>query len=522
MTTPIGAADVMPAALVQATGLSKSYGGVPALRGASLRLNPGSVHALVGANGAGKSTFVKILAGLEKPDAGEIRVRGEQVAIRSPDDAAAYGLSFIHQELNLVPGFTVLQNMALGYSLPTRAGLVSWSAVRRRAREVLDRFESPLSLDAEVSGLSVSDRWMTSLGRSLMRDARAIAMDEPTASFTAAEAERLYDVIHTLTGTGVGVLYISHRLDEVLALSDEITVFRNGAVVGRHLRGDVNRAELTESIVGREVLALQHYRPAQGTLPAADIDEANDPAALSVRRLSAGPRVIEVSIDIRAGEILGVAGLVGAGRTELARAIAGADATTGGSMTLAGMAYAPSSPRDAIARGVALVPEERRSEALLLDESIEFNISLATLQHNRLLRWAPFLSPTKARLAARKYIQSLSIKSADTAQNVAHLSGGNQQKVVLARFLRTGPQLLILDEPTVGVDVGARAEIYELIRSLTGKGAAVLLISSDFEELEICDRVAVMRDGRIIDTLLAADATTDTLTALCYSTKDEQ
>ncbi|BCW35866.1 ribose import ATP-binding protein RbsA [Arthrobacter sp. StoSoilA2] len=506
----------VPATLpvIAARGIAKSYAGVPALSGASLELQAGTVHALVGANGAGKSTFVKILAGLVHPDAGEIQIDGDVVSIDSPSVSTSLGLSFIHQELNLVPGFTVLQNMAMGYSLPTTAGLVRWSSVRRRATEVLDRFGARLPMDTDVSQLSVSDRWMVSLGRSLMRDARVIAMDEPTASFTAAEAEKLYEVIHALTGSGVAVLYISHRLDEVLALSDEITVFRNGSVVGRHEKGDVNRAELTESIVGREVLAMHTFRR-----PSAAPEDVSVPV-LALHDLKVGSRVAGASLEIRQGEILGLAGLVGSGRTELARAIAGADGISGGNMELDGHPYSPRSPRHSIQQGVVLVPEERRSEALFLEESIDFNINLATLDENRLVPWLPILSASRARDAANTYTQDLSIKSSSTRQNVAHLSGGNQQKVILARFLRTRPRLLILDEPTVGVDVGARAEIYELVRVLTQNGTSVLMISSDFEELEICDRVAVMREGRIVTVVDGEKATVDTLTTLCYSPEE--
>ncbi|WP_159618721.1 sugar ABC transporter ATP-binding protein [Arthrobacter zhaoguopingii] len=500
--------------VIAAKGISKSYAGVPALRGADLNLRAGTVHALVGANGAGKSTFVKILAGLVHPDAGEIKVDGEAVSIDSPSVSTALGLNFIHQELNLVPGFTVLQNMAMGYSLPTTAGLVRWSAVRRRATEVLGRFDARLPLDADVGLLSVSDRWMVSLGRSLMRDARAVAMDEPTASFTAAEAEKLYEVIGTLTGSGVAVLYISHRLDEVLALSDEITVFRNGKVVDRHERGEVNRAELTESIVGREVLAMHTFRR-----PAAAPTEAAEPV-LTLHNVTAGSRVTGASLQVRQGEILGLAGLVGSGRTELARAIAGADEITGGAMMLNREPYAPQSPCHSIRQGVVLVPEERRSEALFLEESINFNINLATLDKNTLAPWLPILSASRSRKAADAQVRELSIKSSSSSQNVGHLSGGNQQKVVLARFLRTRPCLLILDEPTVGVDVGARAEIYALVRALTNNGTSVLMISSDFEELGICDRVAVMRQGRIVTVVDGDNATVDSLTTLCYSPED--
>jgi ribose transport system ATP-binding protein len=500
--------------LLQIDGLSKRFGGIAALEDVSLRLDAGSVLALCGANGAGKSTLVRILAGVESPDAGTIRVDGEAVAIGSPQDATRLGLSFIHQELNLVPKFTALQNMALGYEGAARRGFLDRRAARRRAREVVDRLGADFSLDAEVHSLTVSERWMVSLGRSLMREARLIAMDEPTASFTEQEAERLFSVISDLTASGVAVLYISHRLDEVLHVSRDVTVLRNGRVVGTFVARDIDRSRLTREIVGQEVAELE-------ALPAGDLPVEARPTVLSVRDLAREPRVRGVSLDVHRGEILGVAGLVGAGRTEVARLIFGADAPTSGTMELNGKDYSPRSPYDAIRRGVALVPEERRSEGLLLQESVAFNINLATTAENR-IPGVGLLSPGRARAAARELVQRFGIKVTTVDQPVAALSGGNQQKVVVSKYVRASPELLILDEPTVGVDVGARGELYAIIRDLAEAGAAVIIISSDFEELAICERVAVMREGRVTALVDAAHATKDHLTSLCYAVSDEE
>jgi len=495
--------------LLAIDGLTKRFGGIAALQDVSLRLGAGSVLALCGANGAGKSTLVRILAGVETPDAGEIRIDGEPVTIASPQDATRLGLNFIHQELNLVPKFTALQNMALGYEGAARRGLLDRRAARRRAKEVVGRLGADFDLDAPVQDLTVSQRWMVSLGRSLMREgARVIAMDEPTASFTEAEAERLFSIISDLTADGVAVLYISHRLDEVLHVSHDVTVLRNGKLVGTFAADEIDRARLTREIVGQEVAELE-------AIPTSEQPVEARPVVLRARDLAREPRVHGVSLDVHAGEILGVAGLVGAGRTEVARLLFGADAPTSGTMELDGRAYAPRSPYDAIRRGVALVPEERRSEGLLLRESVAFNITLATAKESR--RGGGLLSPRRARAIAREMVSRFGIKVASVDQPVGSLSGGNQQKVVVSKYVRAAPKLLILDEPTVGVDVGARGELYAIIRDLAEAGAAVIVISSDFEELAFCERVAVMREGRVTAMVDAAHATKDHLTSLCYS-----
>jgi ribose transport system ATP-binding protein len=502
------------APLLEVDGLSKRFGGIAALEDVSLRLDAGHVLALCGANGAGKSTLVRILAGVETPDSGTVRIDGEPVTIGSPKDATRLGLNFIHQELNLVPKFTALQNMALGYEGAARRGLLDRRAARRRAREVVDRLGADIPLDAPVDELTVSERWMVSLGRSLMREARLIAMDEPTASFTEQEAERLFAVIADLTASGVAVLYISHRLDEVLHVSNNVTVLRNGRLVGTFAASAIDRARLTREIVGQEVAELE-------SIPTSDKPPEARETVLAVEGLAREPRVHGVSLEVHRGEILGIAGLVGAGRTELARLLFGADAPTAGTMTLGGRPYAPRSPFEAIRRGVALVPEERRSEGLLLGESVAFNINLATAADHR-RPGVGLLSPGRARAAARELVQRFGIKVASVDQPVAALSGGNQQKVVVGKYVRAAPKLLILDEPTVGVDVGARGELYAIIRDLAEAGAAVIVISSDFEELAICERVAVMREGRVTAMVDAAHATKDHLTSLCYAVSEEE
>lgn len=507
----VGALGSSPA-LLEIEALCKHFGGIQALQDVSLAVAAGTVHGLCGANGAGKSTLVRILAGAQRPDRGLVRFAGEVIAIHSPRDANALGMRFIHQELNLVPTFTAIENMSLGDPGCARYGILDRRHARKRAREVMERLEARFRLDVSVDQMTVSERWMVSLGRALMQDARLVAMDEPTASFTDEEAERLFSVITDLRAHGVAVLYISHRLDEVLRIADRVTVLRNGRVVATHPARAIDRARLTREIVGRDVEPI----PQHSTVP-----EDNVEIVLSARDLARPPRVRGVDLDVRRGEIVGIAGLVGAGRTEVLRMIFGADRPTGGTMTLDGAPFRPRSPYEAIRRGVALVPEERRSEGLLLQESIAFNLGLATLGSDRFER-TPFLRPSRAHAAARELIDRLGIAASSTAQPVAELSGGNQQKVLVGRFVRAAPKLLMLDEPATGVDVGARTEIYRLIASLARAGTAVLLVSSDFEELAICDRIAVMREGQVTRVLDGDSASKDHLTALCYTNDREE
>jgi ribose transport system ATP-binding protein len=512
---PRGAAPPLALAtgtpLLEVEGVSKQFGGTRALDDVSLGVQAGAVLALCGANGAGKSTLVRILAGVEHADHGVLRMDRRPVTIASPQDASRLGLRFIHQELHLVPKFTAAQNMALDYDGASRRGVLRTRAAAARAQAVMGRLQATFPLDVDVERLPVSDRWMVSLGRALMQDARLIVMDEPTASFTEEEAERLFAVIEDLTASGVAVLYISHRLDEVLRISREVTILRNGRLVGTFDAAAMDRVTLTREIVGGHVEQLVRT-PAPV--------HAGAEVVLEVAGLRREPRVRGVDLQIRRGEMLGLAGLVGAGRTELARLLAGADAPTRGEMCLDGRRYAPRSPFDALRRGVALVPEERRAEGLLLRDSLATNVSLATLRRNRRRR-LPLLSVAKARRAAHEAVERFSIKAASVDQPVAELSGGNQQKTVVGRFVRTAPRVLILDEPTAGVDVGARAEMHRLIRELADAGTAVLVISSDFAELAICERVAVMRDGRIAHVIEGREATKERLTSLCFETKED-
>lgn len=496
---------------VEMRHISKQFGGVSALDDVSISLTPGETLALCGANGAGKSTLVKILAGVERADSGQVILGGHEVLIDSPRAASSCGLSFVHQELNLVPKFTGLQNMAMGLPSANRFGTVDRRRLRARAKDVCDMLGHRIVLDVPVERLPVAERWMVSLGRSLMRPAHLVALDEPTASFTNEEAERLHRVLDELKGNGVGILYISHRLDEVLNVADRVCVFRNGKMVGTYASDSLDTRALTRHIVGREVAALEGQGPS--TPPSAAV-------RLAVRDLGRPPKVREVSFDLHAGEILGVAGLVGSGRTEIARMLVGADVPTEGEMTLDGMPYAVRSPHEALRRGVCLVPEERRSQGLVLTDSIESNLQMAAIGATS--RLTTLHRPRASSRIAASLIRRFGIKTRSPKVAVHQLSGGNQQKVVLGKYVRTQPRLLVLDEPTIGVDIGARAEIFRIITDLASSGTSVVMISSDFDELAICHRVLVVRHGSVVANVDGARATKDRLTQLSFAPVEEQ
>ncbi len=493
---------------VTAEGIAKSYGGVQALKGVSLSIVPGEVHGLVGANGAGKSTLIRVLAGLTQPDAGRILVDGRPAAIPTPPHASALGMTFIHQELAFVPGMSVIENIMLGLPKVARFGVVNWRAVAREVAPVAARVGITAPLFATVKGLSTAERWLINICRALVRKARLIVMDEPTASLSAAEGEKLFRIVEDLSGSGVAVLYVSHRLDEVLRLCGRVTAFRDGRSVAEIGGAELTRAALVQAIVGRAV----------GGSAGPTAAPATGPVALSVRGLARHPRVAGVSFDLRRGEVLGIGGLVGAGRTELVRLIYGADRTDAGTMALDGRAFAPRSPAAAVRAGLGLVPEERRAEGLLLAKSVAFNLQLANLSRIVRGRALPLIDGRRRRSLAQAAVRDLAVKTPDIETPVGRLSGGNQQKVVIGRWLLRGPKVLILDEPTRGVDVGARGEIHRLIRDLARRGMAVIAISSEPDELpDLCDRVLVMAEGRIVRELAGPALTRNAIIEASYA-----
>ncbi|QGN58825.1 ATP-binding cassette domain-containing protein [Nostocoides sp. HKS02] len=483
--------------LVRASGITKRFGAITALEDVTVEFRRGEVHGLVGANGAGKSTLIKILAGAHLPDSGAIEIDGSPVTLRSTSDSQRLGLGFIYQELSLVPKFSILQNLAMGHWETSPAGLLRWAGLRARAKEVLGMIGLEKPLDFPAERLSVADAWLVSIARALMSDTRLIAMDEPSASLSAEECERLFAVVRSLGASGVCVLYVSHRLNEVVELCDRVTVFRDGRVVDILTGSAIDRPALVKGIVGGRSV------PVAADEPAAALPDGQGPV-LSLRGLRRAPLVHGVDLDLMPGEVVGLTGLVGSGRTEVARMVFGADRPDGGEMRIDGRPYRPRSVVEAIRHGVALVPEERRSQGLFLDKSIDFNVALPTLKS---IRGPLRLLSTRKRVErSQAMVRSLDIKTRSTDTLVRQLSGGNQQKVVMAKWLVDGCRVLLLDEPSRGVDVSARAEIYRVIRQQAATGTAVLVISSEFEELKSCDRVVVMREGRITANLTPSQA----------------
>ncbi len=498
-----------PAApLIRISEVSKAFGGVQALDRVSFEIRPGVVHGLVGANGAGKSTLIRCLAGIGLPDSGSIEVDGVVAPIASPDDATRLGLAFIHQEMSLIPGWDVLRNMALGIPPRTRFGVIDWRPTRQRAAEVARRLGMRFALTTNVDDLSTADQWLVLIGRALMRDARMIAMDEPTASLSVEEATRLHDIVRELVAAGTAIVFVSHRLDEVSALCADVTVFKDGRVTKRVVGEPTSKAELVRAIVGRDLEIPEHgHEPAP-----------TGRTVLEVRGVSDGSRVRDVSLTVREGEVVGLGGLVGAGRTELVKLVYGAARATAGEVLLDGRPTGFRSPADAVRAGVGLVPEERRSEGLFLERTIDFNINVASLDSLRHSRALPLLRTTAGRRRAQEVADRVAVKAESVDVPVGSLSGGNQQKVAIARWLLETPRLLILDEPSRGVDVGARAEVHRVVRELAARGTAVLAVSSDNEELvALCDRVLVMAEGRVTGELSGVGITEERIVSLSFA-----
>ena len=498
---------------VSVNAISKAYGGAQALKGVSLSILPGEVHGLVGANGAGKSTLIRVLAGLTQPDGGEIFVGGRRVVTENPRQANELGMSFIHQELAFVPGMTVLENIMLGLPKKTRFGIVDWPSIAREIAPIAKRVGVKAPLGANVKGLSTAENWLINITRALVHKARLIVMDEPTAALSAAESERLFSIIRDLRRSGIAVLYVSHRLDEILELCQRVTVFRDGRSVAELDGVGLTRHALVEAIVGGAIEGLQKVA---GSAATGEI-------ALSVRELSRAPKVNEISFDLKRGEVLGLGGLVGAGRSELARLLFGAVRPDKGNMMLGGGRFAPRSPAQAVKAGLGFVPEERRAEGLILSKSLAFNVGLANLASIVVNPMLPLISGQRRKTLAERTIRDLAIKTESIETPVGRLSGGNQQKVVIGRWLQSQPKVLILDEPSRGVDVGARVEIHRLIRALAGRGMAVLVISSEPEELsDLCDRVLVMAEGRIVSELAGEALTRQRIITASYAGVPEQ
>ena len=485
-------------------GIVKSFPGVQALRGVDLDVSAGEVLALLGENGAGKSTLIKVLGGAYAPDQGVLKLDGREVAFRSPQEARAAGIAVIHQEFNLVPGLTAAENIFLGQE-SGRAGFVSHREERRLAAELFRRLGATIDLDVPCSRLTTAQQQLVEIARALAREARIIVMDEPTAALTAAEVNRLFEIIRDLAKRGIAVIYISHRLDEIFALAQRVVVLRDGRNVGTLPTAGLGRTELIEMMVGRE-LADEYPRRSVNL----------GPDRLVVAGLCRGRAVRDVSFTVRAGEILAIAGLVGAGRTETLRLIFGADARDAGEISLDGRRLDIRSPRDAIAAGIGLLTEDRKLQGLVLGQSVRDNFALPNL--DTLARYG-FIDGHRERTAFGRHVDGLRIKVSNQDQQARHLSGGNQQKVVLAKWLERDCEVLFFDEPTRGIDVGARHEIYLLMSDLAARGKAIVMVSSELPEvLGMADRILVMHDGRITGELLnGPDVTQDQVMRLAMA-----
>jgi ribose transport system ATP-binding protein len=482
---------------VEMRGISKAFDGVTVLSEVDFAVRRGEVHALAGENGAGKSTLMKILQGVYTLDAGTIEVDGRPVALGSPQNARAAGIGMVFQEFSLVPTLTVAQNIYLGTEPRGRTGLIDDRAAARQAAAVFADMGVTVDPHRTVAGLSTAYRQLTEIAKALAQDARVLIMDEPTASLARHEVDALFELVDRLRARGIAIIYISHRMEEVYRIADRITVLRDGRRVLTEPLADLTTPRIVEAIVGRRL---------EGQLTYANRAAAGE-TLLEATGLTAGRRVRDVSFRLAAGEILGLAGLMGSGRTELARCLFGIDPLDSGEVLLRGERVDVSSPGAAIASGFALIPEDRREQGLVLDHSVRDNLLLPLLGR---LRRGPVLSDAAGRALAADLIQRFSVKVANPARPVRLLSGGNQQKVVIAKWLGTEPDVLIMDEPTAGVDIGTKAEILDMIRRLADAGKGVIVISSELPELlAVSDRILVLRDGTVDRELHRRDVPTE-------------
>ncbi len=494
--------------ILQVEGVSKRYGGVHALNNVHFDLKRGEVHALVGENGAGKSTLIKILGGVVHRDGGTITFDGQDARFTRPIEAQDAGIAIIHQELSMMPSMSVIENLFTG-RMTSRMGIINWGTLEKQARKALEPVNLNVDVHTPVKDLTISQRQLIEIARVLSTNAKLIIMDEPNSSLSDSETERLFNVINALKLHGISVIYVSHKLEEVLRISDRITVFRDGSYIGTVNTEDATENSIINMMVGREL-----DRKAVTIRPLENADEA----LLEVRNLS-GRRFHNVSFDIQRGEIVAFSGLVGAGRSDIARAIFGADHYSSGQLIFDGRPVRFSSPGQAIKAGIGMVQEDRKVLSLFMGLKIQHNMSLAQLPYMFKSRTINY---SRERKLVDRLVRALDIRLASVDNPVSSLSGGNQQKTVLARWLATEPKLLILDEPTHGVDVGAKAEIYELMRDLARQGISILLISSELPEiLALAHRIVVICEGRVTGIVDREDATEEGLMAYATGIRDD-
>ncbi len=486
--------------------IQKRFAGIPALADASLEVVRGEVHAVVGQNGAGKSTLIKTLTGYYRRDSGEVLFEDKPFEVGSPHEAQRHGISTIYQEINLVPLRSVTENICLGRKF-SRYGMLDWRSMHAEAERLLSRFDVHIDVGRPLGDFSTATQQMVAIARAIGFSARLVIMDEPTSSLDEREVEILFGVIRQLKAEGISVIFVSHKLDELYAVCDRVTIMRDGRTVRVANLADISKVDLISAMIGREVATAEgHSTSFSGEHRA----HAGEPL-FSARELAAGHAVRNVSFAVHPGEIAGFAGLLGAGRTETARLIFGADRARSGEMQIDGKPYRPSRPADGIAAGMGFCTEDRKVEGIVPDMSVAENMTLAilpTISRNGVL------DDAQQREIVDRFIKQLDIKCSGPNQRVRDLSGGNQQKVLLARWLALGPKLLILDEPTRGIDVGAKAEIQRLIQTLADQGLAVVMISSELEEIaEGADRIFVLRDGVMVAELDGNLVTEDQIVA---------
>ncbi|WP_167647895.1 sugar ABC transporter ATP-binding protein [Mameliella alba] len=479
-------------------GIVKTFPGVRALDGVSFSVMPGEVHALMGENGAGKSTLMKVLGGILQPNEGRIYIGEEPAVMRTPLEAKAKGIVFIHQELSLAEELTVAENIYLGELPRKRFGLVDWATLERRTNDILSKLKVTFDARTRVGDLSIANQQMVEIARALTVEAKAVIFDEPTASLTDAEKVVLFDVIADLQSQGVGIIYISHRMEEIFKITDRISVLRDGQYRGTLETAQTDEEEVTQLMIGRTLdLSRNVSHHALGDV------------ALEVRGLTCGDLYADVSFEVRRGEVLGFYGLVGAGRTEIAETLFGLRDPSAGTILLDGEETVIRSPVDAIAKGISLVPEDRKGQGLVLGMNCRDNMTLPQVDD---LKAGPFVAEGSEIAIFDQYRDKLDIRTPGWKQTVGNLSGGNQQKIVIGKWLSMHPNVLIVDEPTRGIDVGSKSEIHNLIRELAAQGYAVIVISSEMPEvLHVSDRIIAMYSGRIMRTFTSDEVTEDNL-----------
>lgn len=491
--------------ILKAEGICKRFGGVVALEDAGLSVRKGEVHALVGANGAGKSTLIKIITGAYTSDAGKVWIDGREAQIKSTFDARALGISVVYQEFSLINTLTVAENIYMGKLLKSRIGpitRVDWPAVRREAARVLDMLDCGISPDTVVGDLSVSQRQMVEIAKALSNEIKVLIMDEPTASLSEDDIQNMFQVVRGLRDKGISVIYVSHRLEELAVIADRVSVYRDGRYITTLDIEDAPKPVLIENMVGHNVVAVEQ------------VDHSNGKVLLETKNFSSGRKFQNVDITLHEGEILGIAGLDGAGRTEFVRALFGADPRTAGEVRIGGQPVQIRSPCDAKRAGIGFVTEDRKEEGLIFNMDICSNVGITILDR---LKKGFAIDHKQEKATTEGYIDSLKIKCSGSSQMAKNLSGGNQQKVVLAKWLATDPKILIMDEPTRGIDVGAKDQIYTLMSELARRGIGVILISSELSELlQISNRIIVLAEGKITARLENQNLTQETL--LHYAT----